>query len=147
MEQRREVQIGREAQRREAETADPERRERLGVGATGHQIRHGTRTRILGAQRGTHRVDQLTAELATAQRKQLEGTKFAKLGRWRAASLLYVVAEPGVAGAHEIPDGWGLLEREGDGLVLRCKPCLNPTTAAERVALLERIAAAGRTLS
>ena len=36
--------------------------------------------------------DKLTAALRIAQRKLEDGTKFAKLCRWRAASLLYVVA-------------------------------------------------------
>lgn len=94
---------------------------------------------LRGLRHDTH--DRLEAELQTAQRKLHEGTKFAKLGRWRAASLLYVVAEPGILGPHEVPDGWGLLERRGETLEPVLKPCFNPTTAAERVALLERIAA------
>ena len=71
-----------------------------------------------------------------------EGTKFAKLGRWRAASLLYIVAEAGLFAPFELPDGWGLLVRHGTVLELAAKPCLRDTTAAERVALIERIAAA-----
>lgn len=94
---------------------------------------------LRGLRHETH--DRLVAELGTAQRKLHEGTKFAKLGRWRAASLLYVVAEEGVAAPHEVPDGWGLLVRRGDTLELAAKPCLNPTTPEERVALLERIVA------
>jgi hypothetical protein len=100
---------------------------------------------LRGLRHATH--DRLAAELAAAQRKLLDGTKFAKLGRWRAASLLYVVALPGLVGAGEVPDGWGLLERAGAELELRVKPCLNATTAEERVALLERITAARRVVS
>ena len=93
-----------------------------------------------------HRAhDKLAAELAAAQRKFAEGTKFAKLGRWRAASLLYLVTAPDLCAPHELPDGWGLLVRRGEALELEVKPCLRATTPAERVALLERIAAvAGR---
>lgn len=86
--------------------------------------------------------DRLTVELRAAQTKLHEGTKFAKLARWRAASLLYVVAEPDILVPHELPDGWGLLRRQGATLQLERRPCFNDTGPAERVALLERIAAA-----
>ena len=94
---------------------------------------------LRGLRHETH--DRLQAEYQAAQRKLHEGTKFAKLARWRAANLLYVVAEPGLFQPHELPDGWGLLERRGAGLELAVKPCLWATTAEERVALVERIAA------
>jgi hypothetical protein len=94
---------------------------------------------LRGLRHETH--DRLQAEYATAQRKLHDGTKFAKLARWRAASLLYVVAEPGLFQPHEVPDCWGLLERRGATLELIVKPCLRDTTAEERVALVERIAA------
>jgi hypothetical protein len=100
---------------------------------------------LRGLRHETH--DRLEAELRVAQRKFHEGTKFSRLGRWRAASLLYVVAEEDVVEPYEVPDGWGLLVRRGEALELVLKPCLNPTTAAERVALLERIAAAGGRLA
>jgi hypothetical protein len=90
-----------------------------------------------------HRTrDRLEAGLAAAQRKLQDGTKFSKLGRWRSASLLYLVAEEGLFAPHEIPAGWGLLVRRDASLELAVKPCLRDTTAEERVALLERIAAA-----
>lgn len=94
---------------------------------------------LRGLRHTTH--DQLTRRLRAAQRKLHEGTKFAKMTRWRSASLLYAVTEPGVLNPWELPEGWGWLERSEAGLVLRAKPCLQPTTAAERIALLERIAA------
>lgn len=94
---------------------------------------------LRGLRHETH--DRLSAELQTAQRKLFEGTKFAKLARWRAASLLYLVTEEGIAADHEIPDGWGWLVRRGESLEQRIQPCLRPTTPAERVALVERIAA------
>jgi len=96
---------------------------------------------LRGLQHETH--DRLVAELRITQRKLQEGTKFAKLVRWRAASLLYLVAEEGLFQPFELPDGWGLLVRRGSGLEQVGKPCFNPTTPAERVALLERIAAVG----
>jgi hypothetical protein len=96
---------------------------------------------LRGLQHDTH--DRLAAELRVAQRKLHEGTKFAKLVRWRAASLLYLVAEEGLFQPFELPEGWGLLVRQGAQLELAVKPCLNATTPVERVALLERIAATG----
>jgi hypothetical protein len=94
---------------------------------------------LRGLRHATH--DRLARQLRVAQRKLHEGTKFSKMARWRSASLLYAVCEPGVLEAWELPEGWGWLERAGDALVLRARPCLHATTAAERVALLERIAA------
>lgn len=94
---------------------------------------------LRGLRHQTH--DRLEAAYLTAQRKLHEGTKFAKLARWRAASLLYIVADEGLFLPHELPDGWGLLVRRGRGLELAVRPCLRDTTAEERVALVERIAA------
>jgi hypothetical protein len=96
---------------------------------------------LRGLRHHTH--EHLSAELRIAQRKLHECTKFAKLGRWRAASLLYLVAEEGLFAPFELPDGWGLLVRRGAALELAIQPCLHETTAAERVALIERIAAVG----
>lgn len=88
------------------------------------------------------RHDQLTRAVRAAERRALEGTKFARLARWRAASLFYLVTEPDLIAPADLPDGWGWLERAGDGLVLRERPCLHATTPEERVAFVERIAAA-----
>lgn len=95
---------------------------------------------LRGLRHETH--DRLSAELRIAERKLLEGTKFARLFRWRSASLLYLVTEDEFLGPHELPEGWGWLVRQGDALELRVRPCLRDTTPAERVALLERITAA-----
>lgn len=94
---------------------------------------------LRGVKHETHA--RLTRELRVRERRLLEGTKFSRLTRWRSATLLYLVAEPEVLAPAELPDGWGLLERAGNDLVLRVKPCLHETTADERVALVERIAA------
>ncbi len=94
---------------------------------------------LRGVRHETH--DRLTRELRAAERFAVENTKFCRLRRWRAASLLYIVTDEDIAAPAEVPDGWGWLERAGAGLVLRAKPCLHETTAAERVALVERIAA------
>lgn len=94
---------------------------------------------LRGLRHDTH--DRIEAELRAAQRKLHDGTKFAKLSRWRAASLLYIVTEEGILASHEVPDGWGWLVKRGEELDLVGKPCLNPTTPEQRVALIERIAA------
>lgn len=94
---------------------------------------------LRGLRHETH--DRLQTEFRTAQRKLHDGTKFAKLARWRAASLLYLVVEEGLCAPHELPDGWGLLVRRGATLELSVKPCQQETTPVERVALVERIAA------
>jgi hypothetical protein len=94
---------------------------------------------LRGVRHDTHA--RLTRELRARERQLLEGTKFSRLARWRSATLLYLVVEPDIVAAAELPDGWGLLERVGEELVLRVKPCLHETTADERVALVERIAA------
>jgi hypothetical protein len=98
---------------------------------------------LRGLKHETH--ERLQAEYRAAQRKLHEGTKFAKLARWRSASLLYLVTEEGICRSHEVPDSWGLLVRNGDRLELSIQPCRHDTTPAERVAVVERIASvAGR---
>lgn len=94
---------------------------------------------LRGLKHATH--ERLQAEYRAAQRQLHEGTKFAKLARWRAASLLYLVTEEGICRHHEAPDGWGLLVRCGDRLELAIQPCRHDTTPEERVALIERMAA------
>lgn len=95
---------------------------------------------LRGLRHQTH--DELSAALRVAERKFLEGTKFARLFRWRASSLLYLVTEEGLLDPPELPEGWGWLVRTGDALELRARPCLRDTTPGERVALVERITAA-----
>lgn len=48
-------------------------------------------------------------------------TKFDRLSKRGAANLFYVVAEPGLVASATLPCGWGLLERQGEGLVLKVK--------------------------
>ncbi|NBV85894.1 MAG: hypothetical protein EBS01_06455 [Verrucomicrobia bacterium] len=66
-------------------------------------------------------------------------TKFARLMRWRAANVLYVVAEPGVAFSHELPAGWGLLERHEDGLRTVVRAVWQDAPEAQRWNLMMRI--------
>ena len=82
-------------------------------------------------------------ELATVSRQLLGQTKMESLMKWQAANLHYLVVEPGVVEAHEIPVGWGLLMREGQRLELRVRPEWRDVDEATRLTFLHRIAAAG----
>jgi hypothetical protein len=93
-----------------------------------------------GLEHVTHR--KVVAELATWQERQLSGTKFAKLWRWRAADYFYLVSEEGIFAPAEVPAGWGLLVRRGDVLELERRPVWAEAAEVQRVALLENIALA-----
>ena len=98
---------------------------------------------LRGSRHATHTA--LRKELHAAQVALYEGTKFAKLARWRAATFLYVVVESAdLAAAHEIPAGWGWLVRREDSLHCLRPPVRHEVGVAARVALLERLAARAR---
>ena len=73
-------------------------------------------------------------------------TKFEQLTQWRAANLHFLVADPDLFQAHELPADWGLLLRRGEGLELVIRPVLQNVNAPQRLALLHRIAMAGTRL-
>jgi hypothetical protein len=85
----------------------------------------------------------LERELAVLQSKLANCVKFARLSRYRAADYLYLVTEPGIVEACEVPVGWGWLVREGEALVLRQPPVRHRTTAELRGQWLEALALAG----
>lgn len=85
----------------------------------------------------------LERELALLQSKLTNCVKFARLSRYAAADHLYLVTEPEIAEAHEVPVGWGWLVREGEGLVLRQSPVRYRTTVELRARWLEALALAG----
>lgn len=87
--------------------------------------------------------DQLRAEITSLSQQLHAQTKFAKLFRWRAANLHYVVVEEGVAEPHELPDGWGLLVRSDESLNLVTKPVWQDAPESNRWNLLLRIALSG----
>ena len=98
---------------------------------------------LRGSRHATHTA--LRRKLHAAQVALYEGTKFAKLARWRAASFLYLVVDSAdLAGAHEIPAGWGWLVRRGDSLHCLRPPVRHEVGIAARIALLERLAAQAR---
>jgi hypothetical protein len=70
-------------------------------------------------------------------------TKFERLTQWRAANLHFLVADPDLFQAHELPTDWGLLLRRDSGLELVIRPVLQSVKAPQRLALLHRIAMAG----
>jgi hypothetical protein len=82
----------------------------------------------------------LLAEIATAQGRVLQGTKFSKMLHYRSADFLYLVVEDDIYAEAEIPAGWGLLVRKGETLEQRRKPAVLDAGDAQRRALLESIA-------
>lgn len=82
-------------------------------------------------------------ELETLQRRVLRGTKFSRMFRYRCADFLYLVIEDGIFAEAEIPAGWGLLIRAGEGLRLARAPADLDAAPGQRAALLEMIALAG----
>ena len=76
------------------------------------------------------------------QNRLFDCTKFERLIRYRCANLFFLVVPNGLFREPEIPFGWGaLIESEGE-LVLMRKPLWHDVTSANRLKLLERIAAA-----
>lgn len=85
-----------------------------------------------------------TVRMLKTLRFQFHGqTKMEKLMKWNAANLHYLVVEPGIIADHEVPGGWGLLERNGDRLEPRILPEFQEIAEATRLAFLHRVAAAG----
>jgi hypothetical protein len=88
---------------------------------------------------------RLVAEMAKLSARLHAQTKFDDLLRWRAANLLYVVAEPDLFAAHELPGGWGLLTRRDDRLELTTRPLWHDVAEPQQFALLHRTAVAATT--
>jgi len=85
---------------------------------------------------------QLIEKIAKFSNRLHEQTKFAKLIRWGAANVYYLVTEPGVAKEHELPPGWGMLEREDEELITTVRPQWFEVPEETRLMLLQRIALA-----
>ena len=96
---------------------------------------------LAGLQHET--LHRLEADLEVLQRKTTAAVKFSRLRKYGAADFLYLVTEPGIAEAHEVPDGWGLLVRDGATLALRQLPVRHSLTPERRLAWLEKLALAG----
>ncbi|HET7536020.1 MAG TPA: hypothetical protein VFJ90_06185, partial [Candidatus Didemnitutus sp.] len=65
---------------------------------------------------------EVIEEIATLQRRLLNGIKFEKIRQYRGADMLYLVVEDGIFSEAEIPAGWGLLVRREEKLVLARPP-------------------------
>jgi hypothetical protein len=85
----------------------------------------------------------LERELAQLQSKLANCVKFARLSRYHAADHLYLVTEPEINEAGEVPVGWGWLVRKGESLVLRQAPVRHRTSTELRALWLEALAVAG----
>jgi len=82
-------------------------------------------------------------ELSALQNRLFDCTKFERLIRYRCANLFFLVVSNQLFREREIPFGWGaLIESEGELVPVR-KPLWHDVTSANRLKLLERIAAAG----
>ena len=92
---------------------------------------------------GYEPYEKLTAEIRTLTARLHHRTKFARLARWQAANLHYVVAEAEVAQPCELPAGWGLLLREGEELLIAEEAVWHPATEQQRWNLLLHIGMSG----
>ena len=68
-------------------------------------------------------------------------TKFDRLLSYGLANLHYLVVEERIVDPHEVPAGWGLLVRSGDGLHLATKPVWQNIGVEHQLVFLQRIAA------
>lgn len=91
---------------------------------------------------GYERYEKIIREMQRLSYRLHQNTKFDRLTKYGAANLFYVVAEPGLVVPALIPAGWGLLEREGESLVLKSKPQWHEVTEDERLAFFQRISMA-----
>ena len=62
--------------------------------------------------------------------------------QYRVANLHYLVVEPGLVDDHEVPIGWGVLERSGEALTQRHPPGWHDIGTEDQLVFLQRIAAA-----
>lgn len=89
-----------------------------------------------------HNYHQVLRELNALQNRLSDCAKFENLLRYGCANLCFLVVPDGLFRPAEIPIGWGALV-ESDGLLtLRCKPVWHETLPENRLAILQRIAAA-----
>ncbi|MDQ8201722.1 hypothetical protein [Pelagicoccus sp. SDUM812003] len=87
---------------------------------------------------------RLVARCDLLERRLQDGVKFSRIVRYASASFCYLVVEPNVLrGEHEIPIGWGCLERDGEQLRLLREARRLRCRDEAKLVYLERIAARG----
>jgi hypothetical protein len=86
---------------------------------------------------------KVLTEIERLQSRLYGKTKLDKVARYQCANLLYLVSEPGIVAAHEVPLGWGWLERSEDQLTLKQLPTWQEASDRHRLKLLEAIAISG----
>ncbi|MBA3830675.1 MAG: hypothetical protein H0X34_02035 [Chthoniobacterales bacterium] len=93
--------------------------------------------------RGYRRANR---ELAALQRQLRDGRKFEKLARYACANLFFLVVPNDLLREPETPPAWGLLVEKAGVLALSRKPAWHDSSAAARLRLLQKVAAAGTRL-
>jgi hypothetical protein len=91
---------------------------------------------------GYERYTKILAEFRQLSTRLHTNTKFDRLIKHGAANLFYLVANGGIFDAHEVPAGWGLLQRAGEGLNVITRPVWHDVAEDERLNFLHRIALA-----
>jgi len=91
---------------------------------------------------GYERYEKVMVEMRQLSARLHANTKFDRLAKYAAANLFYVVAEPDLVRPAALPAGWGLLEREGEELVLKSKPIWHEVAEEHRLAFFQMVAAA-----
>ncbi|MEM9159195.1 MAG: hypothetical protein AAGB46_09110 [Verrucomicrobiota bacterium] len=85
---------------------------------------------------------RLASQFDLLGRKFKEGLKLSKLSRYSSANYFCLAVEAEVLKkAEEVPEAWGILVREGDGLIVLREPLRMEAKEEVRLKLLERIGA------
>lgn len=91
---------------------------------------------------GYERYQKIVEESRRLSARLHANTKFDRLLACHSANLYYIAAEPGVVREHELPTGWGLLQRAGDSLDVVTAPHWHEVPPADRLAFFQRVAMA-----
>lgn len=83
---------------------------------------------------------KLLRELRIAKSGVFDGSKFDRMVGYKIANIHYLVADSGLIKLHEVPVGWGLLVRTGNGLELIAKPTWQAIGVEEQLVFLQRLA-------